>query len=221
MKKLLLLPLLFLVACAEDSKGPNPPISNIQYLSNHTDFNPFIEEFLSLAQFYGVHLKNRYLTVSFSETLGIQINGSCGVSNSVANITINKQLWDLRKSSKAYHWMEYLMFHELAHCLLGRDHIDDAGRSPEYVGAIPSGSFYSSIMHRYMMGNLNVYSKNRGSYLRELFLRETPSLFNLNGEGFDFSSLYEGDLLINNHSHSVYSKTNMVEVEETGCVYQL
>lgn len=91
-------------------------------------------------------------------------NGNCRISSfATPVITINQRVWPRLDEPRR----ELLLFHELGHCVLKREHDDrtilQRGRN------LPD-----SVMHTYLLDS-NVYQENREHYLDELFSSSASS----------------------------------------------
>ena len=75
-------------------------------------------------------------------------------------IKIDKEAWDEHDSDAVY--KEALIFHEIGHCVLNRDHWD---------GVLDNG-YAASIMNSNLNGVLPRYSEDRAYYMDELFRRK-------------------------------------------------
>ena len=126
-------------------------------------FRPALNSFLNEAKQYGVEVSSEDLTIHFVNDLGKYINGECWYPTKMngPSILIKRGVWaDLDADEQ-----EVLLFHELGHCLLHRDHI------VELYSPVPSIREYQipvSIMYPYTIDG-NVYRRNRKHYLDELF----------------------------------------------------
>jgi len=79
--------------------------------------------------------------------------GTCGQMNGFPVITIDTRYWDTADQYEK----EELVFHELGHCILGRDHCE-----------IKVDGKSASIMEPDMLGSV-MYKENRENLLNELF----------------------------------------------------
>lgn len=127
------------------------------------EFSPYVDEFFFQANQRGYNLNATHFnfSIQFGET-DDNIGGFC---NSKGNaITINPEDWEARDTFQR----EHIIFHELGHCILNREH-----RNTE----TPSNECFS-----YMKGaeddfdcSLNLHSTYwRDYYLDELFDESTP-----------------------------------------------
>lgn len=128
----------------------------------HSDFLLQVKEFEFL---YGKKLEN--VSISYGNFLGSSVVGICWSYSKTGNwykgkfIKIDEGYW--KESSNATR--EILLFHELGHCELNRDHED------EFVTLIIDNRevFMSkTIMNSYIIDEKK-YRENREYYIKELF----------------------------------------------------
>ena len=100
-----------IIGCGNEFK----PVTKIE-----NDFKPIVEKF---EQLYNVEVEMDM----FYENLEGDVIGICRYENNWSEIAIDPVYWD--NSSELDH--EQLVFHELAHCVLGQDHrnymLEDTG----------------------------------------------------------------------------------------------
>lgn len=125
--------LFFLAAC-----GPG-------YVS---EFDPYIDRFMSHANEYQRY-DAKWVSVSFGE-LEAPFVGRCYYRTET--VKIKKEFWDAASETTR----EMLIFHELGHCALKREHVPASAGEPE------------SLMHPSLFGDY-WYKKNKQKYLKELF----------------------------------------------------
>lgn len=160
MKKLILL--LLLVSCGNTSTNKDEKVYRVAQ-----EFQPYVDKFEMDASKLGKHVKIDYLIIEFKklDDLGKDKIGACytkddgggtptvyvdpeywenGVMNSTSTIIKNNP--DLLEAAR-----EYIIFHELGHCILKHAHRDGAkGADPLYPTSIMntyalSPSFYLGI----------------------------------------------------------------------------
>ena len=137
-----MLALLLLSGCAQDFKSPYRGNIDIEFLPHVSAFNARA----------GVSIdKLNTLTVVFSDSIVYPNVGLCFDAENT--ITISAKFWYSASSVTK----EQLMFHELGHCLLHRNHVDDT------LNGAPI-----SMMFPYLMYD-SMYLINREYYLNELF----------------------------------------------------
>ena len=167
MKKVLLL--FFIIAFAGCEKDDFEPVYNVP-----EEFQPIIDTFIIEAKQRGLNYNITNLIVTYDETLDISYCATCNdKSNANAQkiIAINTtRCWnnDLQK--------ETLLFHELGHCFLGRDH--DAtvlpNGDPKSMMIKNNLSIYSPCVYAFgEVDNCNFVYK-RTYYINELFNENTP-----------------------------------------------
>jgi hypothetical protein len=105
---------------------------------------PYVKRF---EQISNRRIKNLIVNVVYLEDKKL---GECRPGR-VPVINLNETYWYIHPYNRSQD-RELLMFHELGHCILGRDHHPDTG----------------SIMYRLFIGGNN-YANNYGHYVSELF----------------------------------------------------
>lgn len=149
----LLLPLVLfvLMACEKEDVAPVSKVD--EALQRH--FNRFLEEAAERGADYQAEVAELegYITAITRDG----VVGQCHSSDEAPNIVeVDEDFWQ----SASYTEREYVVFHELGHCVLGRDHLD--ARTAE--GAC------ESIMHSGLTSCKVIYTtSNREAYLDELF----------------------------------------------------
>jgi hypothetical protein len=150
--------LLLLNAC-QSSLSPEP--------TTLTDFDkidsrlwPYFNEFELLANSFGLNIDlSLYdLTAEIKQINENHIAGICQYTNRSNNryIQIDQDFWN--NSNSLYR--EYIIFHELGHCILGRDHLEGCRVDGSYLSLMRSGN--GNCRDRYT-------STTRNYYLNELF----------------------------------------------------
>lgn len=125
----------------------------------HSEFAPFLSNFEAL---YGKKVTN--LSMSFTNFYSLSIIGICEsyesflLSSGTKSIKIDKKFWD--ESSETV--KEILIFHELGHCVLDRDHLSDVMFTKD------KKLIFTSIMNPYIINEAD-YNENKAYYLIELF----------------------------------------------------
>lgn len=146
---------LLLSACAPEMKKEGLKVDSVlqAYASRF--------EQVSLQQNRPVTLQD--ITITFEETLAGNTIGLCRKGGGEQpKVIINKSFWDVATNSSR----EQLMFHELAHCVLGRDHDNTTIMVMGYqVKASIMSSYH---LYPYM------FEPNYNYYMSELF-GNTPS----------------------------------------------
>ncbi len=124
-------------------------------------------ELLPYFQSFAVEGLKRGVTVDISQVGGAltdiadaKVAGQCQYSSATGHhVLIDLPYWITSTTLKR----EFVVFHELGHCLLGRTHLNDANADGTCVSMMNSGDG----------GCRSIYSQqNRSSYLDELFLHK-------------------------------------------------
>ncbi len=133
------------------------PASHENYIDS--DLSPYFESFVEEAAKRGVDLKlMRDMVSGYIEDIDDgSVSGQCRHdADAPDKVIIDRTFWETSGNSKK----EFLVFHELGHCMLGRSHIDTRDRD----------GFCVSIMHSSSDICTNGYSySTRSEYLDELF----------------------------------------------------
>ncbi len=139
----------------------------------------YVQSFVEEGQKRGVTIKLENLIIEFRST-GAGSGDECGsctraVNNGQRKITLVES--SLCWGSSIEQNREALVFHELGHCLLGRDHRDDllSGGAPVSIMNSRAVGFYEACA--YPIGNEDECDKRyrRAYYLDELFNAKTPA----------------------------------------------
>ena len=123
------------------------------------DLRPFFQRFSEEAQLRGrnINVLDSNIIASLSTDLPLNIIGQCQRNSVLPNeVKISKATF----LSYSYIEREYLIFHELGHCILRRSHIDGRDNSGNCISIMESG-----------LGSCRrIYANaNRTNYLDELF----------------------------------------------------
>jgi hypothetical protein len=131
---------------------------------DHEEFQEFVDEFFYQGNLRGrnLHAVNFNFIIRFGETDDRGFAGQCKYRNNI--ITIRPETWERID----YYEKEWLVFHELGHCILNREHRNEESGTSECL----------SIMHgdeNNFNCSTNLYSNYwREYYLDELFDEATP-----------------------------------------------
>lgn len=139
-----------ILACAtmpEDKPEPDQTFEIIEDV-----FIPYVAEFEKLGDLYAAHVSIQFGEIK-QDNEGGTILAYCYYSTN--NIVVNPKSW----VTLSAHAKEILIFHELGHCVLGREHDD---RLDENKCAV-------TIMHSNIAPSRRCYKKKREYYLQELF----------------------------------------------------
>jgi hypothetical protein len=120
---------------------------------------PYLTNFAEEAAFRGVDidLENFNLEAYFTDISEVGVVGQCQTfTDDSVDLLIEKDYWRRINTNKK----EFLIFHELGHCILQRGHLDDGDENGFCVSMMQSGT--GSCVDNY---NANT----RETYLDELF----------------------------------------------------
>jgi hypothetical protein len=139
------------------------------FSSTDSTFSPYVAQFESYAKSVtgnsGFSVGD--VLINFGDPEVNTFQGVCYIySNDLREIIIRKQWWDTAADSDR----ESLIFHELGHCKLDRDHDDE-------VNVIGGKSVKLSMMNSIIVLG-NDYANHRPGYLDELFNRNKTSVIN-------------------------------------------
>ncbi len=132
---------LFAAACGK------PPVMRV-----NPELQPYVDTFLAHAIEQGHPVYVETLAADFAE-IDDETLGTCGIEDGVPTIEINQEDWPNMNDTAR----ETLMYHELGHCLLGRNH-NDAKRGDTPVSIMASHAFAYKLYEAY-----------KADYLYELF----------------------------------------------------
>ncbi len=163
-----LVALIFIAGCAKESSTevlPKPPTWAIE-----PEFQTYVDDFLAQGESRDITVQ-RNLMIVMKETLSAGSSGVIGLchypnsSRAYPLVEIKKSYWDSASedSKKA------LIYHELGHCLLFRDHNTSLAYAPTLNKQIPL-----SVMYPYIITGLgsqisNFFSTYIAEYWDELF----------------------------------------------------
>lgn len=146
--------LLLIAACQEEESIVETPVSDIA-----PELVPYFERFESesLSRDRQVLLSDFVLVGMITEIEGENVVGKCSYStNTPRTVRIDADFWEGANDLER----EYVVFHELGHCLLNRDHLDT-----QY----PNGTCVSIMQSGTGTCKANYSSRTRSLYLDELF----------------------------------------------------
>jgi hypothetical protein len=156
--RLVLILSLFLVGCGITSGNPGGPTGDVK----DSDLIPYYTRFLN----YNKVITHQdvppapSLEIKFSDSLGGRVIGLCTwYGNGHRSVQIAKWFWQSHGESAK----EQLMFHELGHCLLDRQHNDTMVYSVDANQQVAL-----SVMNSYHLSS-SLYEGNYDSYIKELF----------------------------------------------------
>lgn len=161
--KILILLLLLLVGCKQETKNSSPAtgtVSPTSYKTNQKTISIYLTKFEDEYNYYtNGTISTSSITVSISSALnGTSDIGSC----SGTTILLQANFWNSNTTSNSQR--EQLLFHELGHCLLNISTHDDS----TVLTIDQSRSINSSMMSTHAISD-GVYRLNRNYYLQKLF----------------------------------------------------
>lgn len=165
----LLSSLLILHACYPESDGdsvliiPENPNTNNQddtrsYDNVDTRLWPYYMEFEDQAALRGYEIDLNFLGISgaIKEITDEGVAGTCQYGQHVHHVTVDKDYWNQSSSVGR----EFVVFHELGHCVLARDHRESMNAEGLCLSIMASGTGDCRFAYT---------SNNRKAYLDELF----------------------------------------------------
>lgn len=130
-----LLTIVFCFSCTQEEPIPEAPAYPNVEQALWPYFQTFEEE--AAARGLEIDLANARLSGEIDNLDDGNVIGLCQYGRYINNhITIDKQFWN-RSSNLA---REMVVFHELGHCFLGRDHLENAFRSGHCESIMRSGT---------------------------------------------------------------------------------
>lgn len=165
---------ILLIVIAASCKNDNEPDFPDPIVSVDPQFQEIVEAFLEEAHTRGKHIELENLIVQLASP-AVQTCGSCNSTDIASKIQkiVNIQAtacWDNPQQREA------LIFHELGHCVLGREHNSQTlpNGDPKSIMAAGNISMYSPCI--YVIGEEDCnYIYKRAYYLDELFDENTPA----------------------------------------------
>lgn len=141
--------LLLLASCGQNmptqsNSSNNGPVK-IQPVGDPI-FDPMVENFMLLSEHYLGSVSYPRVEINFGPTTGVQNEVADCVKSDPRQVTVNKDAWDHFDSMTR----ESLIFHELGHCLLNRDHVltkrqDGTPTSLMYPDLVKSAAYLSHL----------------------------------------------------------------------------
>lgn len=168
---LAILALLGVLSC-QPRREPTPEPK--QY-SVPAEVEPYVKAFREVAQTYGQTLPSDNLIITFGQPNRADACAQCTLAaGKTPRITIKMEDLCWKNASAAER--EALVFHELGHCWLKRDHRDDRFPNGAYASLMNSDDITVYAVCRYPIGE-PVCDKRprRAYYLDELFNPATPA----------------------------------------------
>lgn len=105
--------------------------------------------------------------INFGDTENPNFQGVCFEYPDGTKEVIIKESWWNTVNNQEYR--ESLIFHELGHCVLGRDHLDETANN--------GGLSYKISMMNSVILTPEAYQPNKDAYLEELFTNDYTDLF--------------------------------------------
>lgn len=151
---------LFMTACQYNSIEESNPIEETPTSNNLVDqrLNTYFSNFetAALARGYDIDLNELEITGEISNIPESGVAGTCQYGQHLSHVTIDLDFWN----NSSNNFREFVVFHELGHCVLHRDHREDAFNN----------GICRSIMRSGLEDCRDAYSPtNREYYLDELF----------------------------------------------------
>lgn len=136
----------------------------------------YVDDFFKEAQLHGVEIPKENLIIEFGEVSSSEYCGQCERPKNdrkgqrIVRLNSSRECWDTEPSQNK----EALVFHELGHCLLGRNHKDDlfpSGAPKSIMTTILDGPYQPCI---YVFDDQEYLKKcnltvRRAYYMNELF----------------------------------------------------
>lgn len=189
-KNLILIALLLLLtACGKKiSNSPKalPPTYGIE-----AEFVPLVDDFYIEASSRGLNLPRNLVLVSKSTLSagGANTIGVCFYPTAERRfpyVEVKKSFWD----SANYEAKRNLIYHELGHCLLYRDHTTSQQFAPNIGKTIPLSIMFPYIIMAMSSDIINFYLNYESDYIEELFNENALGTIrgyasNSSNDGFD------------------------------------
>ena len=194
---------------------------------NNLEFEPYLNTFLEEANFRGYDYSNNNIQFYFADIITPNRVGLCYGND---RIVIDREYWYNASEIKK----EFLIFHELGHCILNREHKNQKTNSGECLSYLKgsennfdcSFNLHSSIWRKYYLDELfnhnttlpNWYTDNRQYNISYNNNNEILSITNFNSDffytSFDFNEkekfiiefTFKDWRLASNNRNSVFNK---------------
>lgn len=146
------------------SCGPKPSLIGTMVSIDPT-FQPYVDRFIEVAKEQGKDIQINNLIVSFDKkVIEAKALGICTTGNGITpTITINPEAWKYWDDNNMESSKEQVMFHELGHCVLNREHNEVTVKTLD-----TNSNIQVSIMFPYFMDS-KYYEGNYNHYVNELF----------------------------------------------------
>lgn len=163
MRNLLIISLLFLLSC-----HPETVTETVQY-SVPASVEPYVQSFRTEAQRRNHPVSTDRLVIDFGDTQGEDVCGRCVLEAGQPPriiLSMDAYCWQQASANE----QEGLVFHELGHCLLNRQHRSDHFANRAYVSLMNPDNMGVYATCRYPIGDDDCDKRPRRSYyLDELF----------------------------------------------------
>jgi hypothetical protein len=127
----------------------------------NSEFQKYYEEFVQIAKAKGVVLPDIKINIQFTD----DENYRTGVCMGNGRILINRASWEIQQYNESF--KKHLIFHELGHCALARDHDSEVLSNHEFKTIMRGTPLYENSF-------LNLRGKRWQYYIDELFDPNTP-----------------------------------------------
>ena len=143
------------------SSEPDPPAFDLR-----ADFVPHVDQFIEEGRKRGhdIDFSDTGLSIQFSEKADDESSGVCFVGQH--RIEIDRKDWN----GLSFVAKEGLIFHELGHCELGREHVNHLLSNGEWASRMRGEPFLDESMSTI----INYSARRRDYYIDELFDQNTP-----------------------------------------------
>jgi hypothetical protein len=163
-KKILIACIIFILGCEKK----NNFVYNVS-----AEFEPYVQKFITEAKTRGLNININNLILKYDSTISPSY---CATSNvtSLQNDVQKIILINPRKCWQNNAQLETLIFHELGHCILGRNHDTSLmpKGDPKTIMCPDNLTIYSPCV--YSIGSPCDFLYRRGYYIDELFNSLTP-----------------------------------------------
>lgn len=121
-----------------------------------SELQPFFDKFQEEGRTRGKILDMTRVSGVLGDLPSANVLGRCEQSTSNGTITIDQAFWD----KASYYEKEYVLFHELGHCVLDRRHLEDQRADGTCASMMQSGTGGCRMSYN---------AQTRSAYLDELF----------------------------------------------------
>jgi len=129
--------------------------TDIQYVVQ-SELQPYFDRFYMEGSARGKQLDLETLNGLLGDLPGVNVLGRCEQSSETRTVTIDDAFW--RKADT--YQREYVVFHELGHCVLNRRHLEDQNADGTCASMMQSGNSTCRMTYN---------AQTRAKYLDELF----------------------------------------------------